>query len=53
MPLDLPNVSQTTQIRTDDYATIGGVLGSVLCSAVFWRRARIVHCERYAIVSGV
>jgi len=40
--------NNTSQIRTDDYSTIGGVLGAVATPAILWNRARLVH----AILGG-
>lgn len=31
-------------LRADDHSTIGAILGVLLMPAIFWKRARAMHC---------
>lgn len=45
--LILFNLLKTASIRADDHSTIGAILFAVLTPALFWNRARMVHCKSH------
>ena len=46
-------ISQSHQVRLDDYATIGAFLGAVLTPAIFLKRARLIHSALGGVGLGV
>ena len=50
LPMSLPftislHTAQANRLRLEDHAVIGGVLGGVLTTAIFLKRASVVNCE--------
>ena len=35
---------QMSSLRAEDHSTIGALLGSLLIPALFWKRAKLIHC---------
>lgn len=42
---------QMSSLRADDHSTIGAVLGGLLTPAIFWKRAKTIHCMCTFLIS--
>ena len=40
---------QMSSLRAEDHSTIGALLGSLLIPALFWKRAKLIHCQYSSI----
>jgi hypothetical protein len=46
--MTLPKISS---MRADDHSTIGATLFALLTPAIFWNRARLIHCKLFFFFS--